>query len=562
MIKSNYLHKTVVGLFILFFILPVRAEGPDKKNFDIAKNLEILNALYKELNMFYVDSIDTEATIGRGIRAMLAGLDPYTNYIPESEREDFRTMTTGEYGGIGALIQTREKDTYISEPYEGMPAQIAGLKAGDKIISIDGKSVHGLESATVSDMLKGVANTTVKVVVERQGEKEPIKKDIIRKKIQINSVPYYGVVGENTGYIYLSSFTDKSASEVKNALLDLKNNKKIGSLILDLRENPGGILDEAVKIVNFFVPKGKEVLSTRGKVKQWDRTYKTTQEPIDTDIPLVVLVSNGSASAAEIVSGALQDLDRAVIVGDRTYGKGLVQTTRSLPYNATLKVTTSKYYIPSGRLIQAIDYSHRNADGSARAIPDSLTTAYKTANGRIVRDGGGIKPDFESKEKRKGNICYYLVRDMLTFDFATDYARKHKTIPPVEEFTLTDRDFDDFKAFVKSKDFKYDRQSERILKDLREMAEFEGYSDEAKEEFSALEKKLTHNLDHEMDTFKKDIMDILTVEIVKRYYYQKGEIMQSIKDDADIKQAVEILDNKDLYEKTLNMNGVKESDKK
>lgn len=363
--KRTILNKAGIPAVCLSAIILFGSFTPDKKNFDIAKNLEIFNALMKELNMFYVDTINSEKVITKGINSMLGSLDPYTNYIPESEKEDFRFMTTGEYGGIGSLIVYRDSDTYISEPYEGMPAQIAGLKPGDKIIKIDGTPTHGLKSDKVSEMLKGTANTVVIVTVERPDVKEPITKEITRKKIQMNAVPYYGIVGDKTGYIYLSNFTDKAAGEVKDALLDLKKNQQIESLVLDLRGNPGGILEEAVQIVNYFVPKGKEVLSTRGKIKQWDRTYKTTQEPIDTEIPLVVLVNSGSASASEIVSGALQDLDRAVIVGERTYGKGLVQSTRTLPYNGTLKVTTAKYYIPSGRLIQAIDYSHRNPDGSS-----------------------------------------------------------------------------------------------------------------------------------------------------------------------------------------------------
>ena len=437
-----------------------------------------------------------------------------------------------------------------------MPAQLAGLKAGDKLIKIDGKSLEGLSSSQVSERLKGVANTVVKVTVERPGTKEPITKEIVRKKIVMNAVPYHGVVSDSIGYIYLTSFTDKAASEVKSALLDLKKNHNIKGLILDLRGNGGGILDEAVQIVNYFVPKGKEVLSTRGKIKQWDRTYKTTQEPIDTTIPLAVLVNSGSASASEIVAGALQDLDRAVIIGERPYGKGLVQSTRSLPYNGTLKVTTAKYYIPSGRLIQAIDYSHRNPDGSVGRIPDSLTTAFKTANGRIVRDGGGINPDIKTRndsiENKKGNIAFYLLNDMLFFDFATDYALKHPSIAPVKDFKLTDQDFEDFKAFVKSKNFTYDKQSEKILKNLKEVAKFEGYLDDATEEFNALEKKLNHNLDKDLNISRSDIEELLSLEIVKRYYYQKGEIIQSLKTDDDSKKAIEILSNQTKYKNILN----------
>ena len=490
--KRTILNKAGIPAVCLSAIILFGSFTPDKKNFDIAKNLEIFNALMKELNMFYVDTINSEKVITKGINSMLGSLDPYTNYIPESEKEDFRFMTTGEYGGIGSLIVYRDSDTYISEPYEGMPAQIAGLKPGDKIIKIDGTPTHGLKSDKVSEMLKGTANTVVIVTVERPDVKEPITKEITRKKIQMNAVPYYGIVGDKTGYIYLSNFTDKAAGEVKDALLDLKKNQQIESLVLDLRGNPGGILEE--------------------------------------------------------------DLDRAVIVGERTYGKGLVQSTRTLPYNGTLKVTTAKYYIPSGRLIQAIDYSHRNPDGSVGRIPDSLTTAFKTANGRIVRDGGGIKPDIEVEKENPANICFYLVNDLIIFDYANRYAAKHPTIAPIGEFKLTDEDYNDFKEFVKSKDFKYDRQSDKVLNELRKVAQFEGYLDEASEEFKALENKLSHNLDKDLDTFRKDIEELLTIEIVKRYYHQKGEIRQSLRKDEDLDKALEILNDKAAYNKILNIN--------
>lgn len=552
--KKNALLRSIpVWIAGLIFASTVSAAGPGKRDFEVAKNLEIFNALYKELNLFYVDSLDTEKNITTGIAAMLTRLDPYTVYIPESEQEDFRFITTGEYGGIGSLILSRENETYISEPYEGLPAQIAGLKAGDKLVKIDGKTLTGLSSAEVSDRLKGPANTTVKVTVERPGTKEPLTYDIVRKKITLPSVPYYGFVSDSIGYIYLNSFTDKAASEVKTALLELKK-KGMKGLVFDLRGNGGGILDEAVQIVNYFVPKGKEILSTRGKIKQWDRTYKTTQEPIVPELPLVVLVNSNSASASEIVSGSLQDLDRAVILGERTYGKGLVQSTRSLPYNGTLKVTTAKYYIPSGRLIQAIDYSHRNPDGSVGRIPDSLTTAYKTANGRIVRDGGGITPDIVTtgdSTERKGNIAFYLLNDLLFFDFATAYAQQHPTIAPVEEFALTDEEFEAFKSFVKSKSFTYDKQSEKALQELRTIARFEGYLEDAAEEFDALEKKLNHNLDKDLNLAREDIEELLAIEIVKRYYYQKGEIEQSLKSDKETKKAAEILHNPTEYRRIL-----------
>ncbi|MEG1616104.1 MAG: S41 family peptidase [Bacteroidales bacterium] len=524
----------------------------DKRNFDITRNLDIFNSLFKELDLYYVDTIKTEEVVRNGIDAMLMQLDPYTTYIPESEQEDFNTMTTGEYGGIGSVITQRGDSVILTDPYEGMPAQQNDLRAGDVILAIDDVSMIGKKVAQVSEKLKGPANTKMKIKIGRPGTPEPIEKEITRKKILMNAVPYYGMVSDSVGYIYLSSFTDKAAKEVKAALIDLKKNPAMKSLVLDLRNNPGGIMEDAVQIVNLFVPKGQEVLSTRGKVKNWDRTYKTTQEPVDTEIPLVVMVSRGSASAAEIVAGALQDLDRAVIVGERTFGKGLVQTTRPIPYNGMVKVTTAKYYIPSGRLIQAIDYSNRNPDGSVGRIPDSLTHVFKTANGRPVRDGGGITPDFTVEQERASNIALYMMRDLVVFDYATEYSNKHESIGDIRKFDLTDADYDEFKNFVKAKNFTYDRQSDKVLKELKKVAEFEGYSEEAKAEFEALEAKLNHNLDRDLDTFRPEISQMLKQEIVKRYFYEKGEIITMLQSDKELKKSKEILADPSLYNKTLN----------
>lgn len=531
----------------------VSAGKSDRKDFEISRNLDIFNSLFKELNLFYVDTIDAEKAISNGVNAMLSRLDPYTEYIPEKEKEDFFFSTTGEYAGIGSLIMERDKAVYISEPYEGMPAQLAGLRPGDKIVMIDNDSVAGWRSAAVSERLKGPANTKLKVTVERPGVEGVLTFDIIRKKIQMPAVPYYDVVCDSVGYIYLSSFTDSAADEVKHALQELKR-RGITSLVLDLRSNGGGILEQAVQIVNLFVPKGVEVLSTRGRNKKMDKIYKTTQEPVDEHIPLAVLIDGGTASSSEIVAGALQDLDRAVIVGSRSFGKGLVQSTRPLPYNGMLKVTIARYYIPSGRLIQAIDYSHRNPDGSVARIPDSLTHEFKTAHGRIVRDGGGIKPDVETSFERRGNISYYLMKDFYFFDFATQYAAAHDTIAPAKEFVLPDSVYNDFKAFVKSKNFKYDKQSERILADLKEVAKFEGYFDEnTQKQFEALEACLNHDLDRDLETFRDEIGQLLSIEIVKRYYYQKGEIIESIKDDKDLTEACTILNDTQRYSQILNL---------
>lgn len=552
--KKRYNGMRTAALLLAFTISTTLFSGfsaNDDRHFSIAKNLDIFNSLYKELDMFYVDSVDAEKAITDAIYAMLAGLDPYTNYIPESDKEEISIITSGEYGGIGAMIMGRDEYVTITEPYEGMPAQKAGLRAGDRLLRLDNTDLKGKSSDTVSSMLKGPANTKFKLTIERPGEPQPIVKEITRKKIVVNTVPYYGVVGDSIGYIYLSNFTDKSAKEVKSALLDLKENKHIKSLILDIRNNPGGVMEDAIQIVNLFVPKGKEVLSTRGKVKQWDRTYKTTQEPVDAEIPLALLVDRGSASSSEIVAGALQDMDRAVIIGTQTFGKGLVQSIRPLPYGGTMKVTIAKYYIPSGRLIQAINYAKRNADGSVARIPDSLTTVFKTANGRSVRDGGGIKPDVEIKRERNGNIGFYLLNDFIIFDYATQYAQKHPSIAPIEQFTLSDEDYADFKKFVHSKDFKYDRQSDKVLKELREIAKFEGYLEGATAEFDSLEARLNHNLDFDLDKFRPDIEEIIRIELAKRYYYQKGEIIESLKNDDELEEAKKILSSPEKYRKLL-----------
>ena len=521
--------------------------------FEISKQLSVFNAIVKEVEMFYVDTVDVEKTVRKGIDAMLSGLDPYTVYYPEENMDEFKMMTTGEYGGMGAYVRLRSegKGTIITEPFEGMPAALAGLKAGDYILAIDTLDVSNYTSDKVSEALKGVPNTTMKLKIQRPGVEKPLFFDITRKKVVINQVVWYGVRGEGVGYIALKSFTDKSAQEVREAFLDLKKNHKITSLILDLRNNGGGVLDAAVEIVGMFVPEGTEVLSTKGKIKQFDRTYQTNQKPIDTEIPLAVLLNGGSASASEIVSGALQDTDRAVLVGQRSFGKGLVQSTRDLPYNGKVKVTISKYYIPSGRCIQQMDYSHRKADGSVAAIPDSLTSVFYTAKKRPVRDGGGIRPDFEVKEPKMATMMYYLLTDYVLFDFATSWVQKHPEIAPIDSFEVSDEDFDAFKAYAKEKDFKYDRQSEKRLKELKEVAEFEGYLEDDSTLFAALEAKLTPDIERDFDRNKVAVKRMLAAEIVKRYYYQKGELLQNLKDDKVLDKAIEVLKDEELYNKTL-----------
>lgn len=540
------------GLLLLFGgIMPGLAQKKDNR-FEVSKNLDIFNALVKEMEMFYVDSIDVDKTVRRGIDAMLGGLDPYTEYIPEQEMDKLKFMTTGEYGGIGSYIRERkEGGVYIIEPFEGMPAALAGLKPGDRILAIDTVDVSKKSSDEVSALLKGVPNTKMVLKIQRPSEKKPREVEMVRKQILENQVTYYGVRGDGIGYIYLKGFTDKSAQEVKNAFEDLKNNHHIKSLILDLRNNGGGLLESATQIVGMFVPKGKEVVSTRGKFKQWDRTYRTPNEPIDTVMPMAVLINGNSASAAEIVSGSLQDMDRAILIGERSFGKGLVQSPRELPYNGSLKITMSKYYIPSGRCIQQIDYTHRKADGSVAAIPDSLTSVFYTSKGRPVRDGGGIRPEFEVEEPDTPTMMYYLVTDFVLLDFAADWAQKHKTIPPVEEFSITDEDFEAFKKFAKEKNFTYDRQSEKLLKNLKEVAKFEGYLDADSTIFNSLQEKLTPNLERDFDLHKEQIKKLIASEIIKRYYFQKGVLMENLKDDKVLDKALEVLGNQELYNKTL-----------
>ncbi|WP_205410619.1 S41 family peptidase [Bacteroides ndongoniae] len=531
----------------------------DSRSFQIAKNLDVFNSIVKELDLFYVDTINPDKTIREGIDAMLYSLDPYTEYYPEDDQSELEQMLKNSYGGIGSIItwDAKLKHSVIAEPYEGMPAATSGLKAGDVLMAIDGKDLAGKNNQEVSEMLRGQVGTGFKLTVQRPGTEKTLDFDIVRRSIQLPIIPYYTVLDDQIGYINLSTFSGNPSKEFKQAFLDLKK-KGITSLVIDLRNNGGGLLDEAIEIANFFLPRGKVLVTTKGKIKQASNTYKTLREPLDLDIPLAVLVNSSTASSSEILAGSLQDLDRAVIVGNRTFGKGLVQTTRMLPYGGTMKLTTSKYYIPSGRCVQAIDYKHRNEDGSVGRIPDSLTTVFHTAAGREVRDGGGVTPDIEVKQDKLPNILFYLVNDNLIFNYATQYCLKHATIAEPEKFVITDADYADFKEMVKKADFKYDQQTEKILKSLKEMAEFEGYLTDASKEFDALEKKLTHNLDRDLDYFSKDIKNMIALEIVKRYYYQRGAIIEQLKDDDDLKKAVEILTSPEEYRKMLSSPEVKE----
>ena len=558
--KNGKLIGILVGTLLLGGIF-FGFNKEDDRNFQIVKSLDVFNSVFKELDMFYVDSIDPKEVVEYGIRAMLAKTDPYTEYYPE-EDNTLKEMTTGKFGGIGSVIRyySPRKRVAIIEPSEGHPAAEAGLKAGDIIMEINGKEMIQEDrtpnemTSHVSDHLRGEPGTLCVIKVERPTSDStyvPMEFKITRGTIRTNPIPYYNMLNDSIGYMYISTFSVEGCSkEIKRALIELKQ-QGATSLIIDLRGNGGGLLSEAVNVVNFFVPKGKEIVKTKGKFKQMDHTYRTTNEPIDLEIPLTVLVDGGTASAAEILSGSLQDLDRAVIIGNRTYGKGLVQTLRNLPYNSSMKITTAKYYIPSGRCVQAIDYSRRNADGSIARTPDSLTNVFHTEAGREVRDGGGIRPDIEVKMEKTPNILFYLVNDDMIFDYVTQYVIQHPTIAEVKDFQLTDADYADFKAMMKKRNFTYDRQSEAMLKNLKEMAEFEGYMEGAAEEFAALEKKLQHNLDLELDRFAKDIKPLIAEEIVKRYYFEKGAVQESLKDDPDLKKALEVLQQPEEYKKVL-----------
>ena len=556
-----HIKRTLISALVLLIGLGFSSfKQEDDRNFQIAKNLDIFNAIFKELDLFYVDTLEAEKVIQNGVNGMLALTDPYTEYYPEEEVSSLKEMITGKYGGIGAVIRYYEKKDRIAiiEPVEGMPAAEAGVKAGDVILSVGGKEMVRGDmkpqefSSKVSEALRGEPGTSfvLKVLRPLKNDSTVLEFKITRRNIRNNPVPYYGMVHDSIGYLALSSFTDNCSKDVKKAFIELKD-KGAKALIFDLRDNGGGSLQEAVEIVNFFVPKGKEIVVTKGKIRQAAGSFKTTNEPIDTHIPLAVLVNGNTASASEILSGSMQDLDRAVIIGARTYGKGLVQTTRQLPYNGTLKVTTSKYYIPSGRCIQAIDYAKKNADGSVARIPDSLTHVFHTAAGREVRDGGGIRPDIEVKGDKLPNILFYLVNEDLIFDYATQYCLDHSAPASVDSLQITDADYAAFKKMVKDADFTYDRQSEQLLKTLKEVAEFEGYMEGAAEEFKALEQKLNHNLDRDLDYFAGPIKEQLAEEIATRYFFQRGAVMQRLKDDNDLKKAIEVLTSPADYRKIL-----------
>lgn len=532
---------TLLAAALLVLTILASAATRSKKT-DISRNLDVFNSLYKELQTFYVDSIDAEKSINTAINAMLNDIDPYTEYIPAKDQEQFRTMTSGEYAGIGSTIQETPRGVIIADPYEGSPALAAGLRPGDLITMIDGDSTTGWRSSKVSEHLKGQSGTIVKVTVNRPYTDDSIKTfEIRRAKIQIPSVPYAGMLKDDIGYITLNTFSEKSYPEVRQATEELIK-KGAKGLVLDLRGNGGGLVESAVQILGIFLPKGTTVLNTRGKGVLNDKTYKTSVSPVDTKIPLAVLIDGASASASEIVAGALQDLDRAVVIGNRSFGKGLVQSTRQLPFDGLLKVTVAKYYIPSGRLIQAIDYSRRNPDGSVARIPDSLTTVFHTAGGREVRDGGGITPDLTIEYPDVNRLTYNVVRDNWAFDFANRYASRNESIPAPDVFEITDTIYAEFKDFIDPDRFDYDKVCETAIDQLKKLAESEGYmNDSTKAQFDILSGMLKHDLRHDLDINRKNIAPYLASEIVGRYYHHRGEIINSLRDDQTVDSAITVL---------------------
>lgn len=546
--------KRIIYITTLILLPWVAFAQSEQKHSRIEKNLSIYNDILRLLDIMYVDTLNYDKLMTTSINSCLKSLDPYTIYIPEEDTEDLTFMTTGTYGGIGALIVQRDEDVMISEPYEGMPAQKAGLKAGDLLLKIDGESARGKSTSEVSAMLRGVPHDKISIVVKRPGEKKNLTFEFEREKIQINPVSYAACVAPGIGYIKLTEFTENAASEFKNGVKDMVNQDQINSLIIDLRDNGGGIIEEAVKILSMFVPKGTEVVSTKGKIPQVETSYKTLTDPLFPDMKVAVLVNRFSASAAEIVAGVFQDLDRGVLIGERTFGKGLVQNIRPLSYGGNLKLTTAKYYIPSGRCIQAIDYSNRNEDGSVGRVPDSLTTVFLTKRGREVRDGGGVSPDIEVKQPEGINICYYLFVENMFFDYATEYCQRHPSIAPAQEFTLTDEDFADFEAFLTKKEFTYQTQTASYLESLKDLIKFEQLDSIAANELKALEEKIKPNISEELKRNRKEIEEMLGSEIIKRYYYQKGDIIYTLRTNKDFSEAKELLNDEKRYKKILNMN--------
>ncbi|HXA00508.1 MAG TPA: S41 family peptidase [Cytophagaceae bacterium] len=548
--KKN-LRRLILFSLVLFSIYGFFAfTKPGDRYFEIAKNLDIFASMFKEVNTYYVDEISPNVFMKRGIDGMLESLDPYTNYIPEDEIEDFRTMTTGQYGGIGAVIGKRNDKSIILMPYEGFPAHKGGLMVGDEITAIDGIVVDKKNTGDISKLLKGQSNTQVIVTIKRYGIEKPFDVKLMREKIKIDNVPYSGMVTNDVGYMKLTDFTSNASKEVKKSLNDLKD-KGAKHIILDLRDNPGGLLSEAINISNLFIPKDKEIVSTKGKIAEWNKIYNALNAAVDTDISLVVLTNNRSASASEIVAGVMQDYDRGVLIGQRSYGKGLVQATRPLSYNSQLKITTAKYYTPSGRCIQAIDYSHRNEDGSVGTFPDSLRKPFKTKNGRTVYDGAGITPDIEVERKVQAPITSSLVNKGLLFDYATLYASQHSKIKPAKEFKISDEDYAGFLKWLTGKEYDYTTKVETTLEDLVTNSKKEKYYDAIKGQIESMKVQVSHNKEKDLITFSSEIKELLEEEIVSRYYLQKGIVEAGFDNDLDVQAALKIFKDQPGFNKIL-----------
>ena len=518
--------------------------------FEVSKNLDIFTTLFREVNIYYVDETKPGDMIEKAIDAMLKDLDPYTTYIPESDIEDFRFQTTGQYGGIGAMIRKKGDYVVIAEPYKGFPADNAGLIAGDKLLEIDGKSVKGKTTQDVSSVLKGQPGVEVELLIERPGTEKLLKKVFTREEVKVKSIPYMGMVSEGIAYLRLRSFTRNCANEVKDAITKLKDENEVKGLILDLRGNPGGLLNESVDLCNLFIEKGQEVVSTKGKIKEWEKSYKTHKTPLDLEIPLVVLINQSSASASEIVSGTIQDLDRGLVIGKKSFGKGLVQQTRKLSYNSQLKVTVAKYYTPSGRCIQALDYGNRNDDGSVGKVADSLKTAFKTRNGRTVYDGGGVDPDITVEQDMYAEIVGSILSKQLIFDFATQFVIAHDSIAQPGEFKITDTLYEEFVTFVSDKDYDYETHTEKDLTELIEQADEDSYS-EFKKDLEALKKKLISYKEDDIHKYQSQVSELILSELMSRYYYQEGRVKAALKEDSVLDEAISVLNDSKKYKEIL-----------
>jgi carboxyl-terminal processing protease len=536
-------------LLIVLVLVSLSSVGFVTGYFEVTKNLDIFTSLFREVNIYYVDETKPGELIEKAINSMLDELDPYTTYIPESNIEDFRFQTTGQYGGIGAMIRKKDDYVIIAEPYKGFPADKVGLIAGDKLLEIDGKSVKGKSTEDVSSILKGQPGGEINLLIERPGTEKPIKKTFSREEVKVKSIPYMGMISDGIAYLRLRSFTRNCASEVASAINELKNQNEVKALVLDLRGNPGGLLNESVSICNLFIDKGEEVVSTKGKIKEWEKSYKTSKTPLDSQIPLAILINQSSASASEIVSGTIQDLDRGVILGKKSFGKGLVQQTRKLSYNSQLKVTVAKYYTPSGRCIQALDYSSRNEDGSVGKVPDSLKTAFKTRNGRTVFDGGGVDPDINVENESFAEIAGSLLSKQLIFDFATDFVLKNESIASPGIYEISDLVYEDFVSFLSDKEYEYETSLE---KDVAAMIEdYKSENSEFIQDLEVLQAELLEQKDDDIHKYQRQISRLILNELMSRYYYQEGRMIASLADDKVIEEAILVLNDSVRYKNIL-----------